>query len=131
MSPKSFHFLRIEHNISYSSELVNSCLSFKKTGYNYVPVLSKGNFLRIQVSQLKAIKQLEKIRSRLQKDKGLEFDNRYESIFTETSTKGKINFLKILYKTLVFIIVSDHPASKTLLKTCQELIQQYGELFKS
>jgi hypothetical protein len=95
MSPKSFHFLRIEHNISYSSELVNSCLSFKKTGYNYVPVLSKGNFLRIQVSQLKAIKQLEKIRSRLQKDKGLEFDNRYESIFTETSTKGRINFLKI------------------------------------
>jgi hypothetical protein len=130
MTPQSFHFLRIEHNISYSSELVNSCLNFKKTGSNYVPVLNKGNFLRIQLAQLKAIKQLERIRSRLKMDKGLEFENRYESIFNESLTKGKLNFLKILYKTLVFIIISDHPASKILLKTCQEIIQQYSEIFK-
>ena len=131
MPPQYFHFLRFEQNISYSYCLSNSCLNFRKIGSDFFPFLNSQESFGKTLDQLKAIKQLDNIRNLLRLDKGLIFENKYEQIFTESSVKGRIQFLKILYKTLVFIIISDHPNCKTLLKICQEILMGFDDLFEN
>ena len=131
MPPQYFHFLRFEQNISYSHCLTNSCINFRKKGPNFLPFLNSGESFGKTLDRLKVIKQLDKIRILLRVNKGLIFENKYEQLFLDSSAKKRIQFLRMLYKTLVFIIISDHPNCKALLKTCQEMLLSYEDLFSN